>query len=160
MRAFMGRAIARVPHLLSRSSTETLAREERKRKGPRIITSAKTGTTVVLVHAAWADSSSWNKVTEELQRKGFEVVAAQIPLTSFADDVTVLKKVLLREKGPIVLVGHSYGGAVVTAALPEPVGSISPSRRGQDRSGWTSIENPKSGPPCWASELQVGDGKI
>jgi pimeloyl-ACP methyl ester carboxylesterase len=80
------------------------------------MTSAKTGTTVVLAHAAWADGSSWNKVTGELQRKGFEVVAAQIPLTLFADDVAVLKTVLLQEKGPIVLAGHSYGGAVVTAA--------------------------------------------
>jgi pimeloyl-ACP methyl ester carboxylesterase len=102
--------------LLSSSSTETLAREERKRKEQRIMSSAKTGTTVVLVHAAWADGSSWNKVIGELQRKGLQVVAAQIPLTSFADDVAVLKKVLLREKGPIVLAGHSYGGAVVTAA--------------------------------------------
>lgn len=80
------------------------------------MTSAKTGTTVVLVHAAWADGSSWNKVTGELQRKGFEVVAAQIPLTSFTDDVAVLKKVLFRQKGPIILAGHSYGGAVITAA--------------------------------------------
>jgi pimeloyl-ACP methyl ester carboxylesterase len=72
--------------------------------------------TAVLVHAAWADGSSWNKVTEELQRKGFHVVAAQIPLTSFTDDVAVLKKLLLRQKGPIVLAGHSYGGAVITAA--------------------------------------------
>jgi pimeloyl-ACP methyl ester carboxylesterase len=71
---------------------------------------------VVLAHAAWADGSSWNKVTEELQRRGFPVVAAQIPLTSFTDDVAVLKKVLLRQKGPIVLAGHSYGGAVITAA--------------------------------------------
>jgi pimeloyl-ACP methyl ester carboxylesterase len=55
-------------------------------------------------------------VTGELQRKGFNVVTAQIPLTSFTDDVAVLKKVLLRQKSPIVLVGHSYGGAVITAA--------------------------------------------
>src|SRR5919109_3463965 len=80
------------------------------------MTSAKTDTTVVLVHAAWADGSSWNKVTGELQRNGFKVVAAQIPLTSFTDDVAALKKVLLRQKGPVVLAGHSYGGAVITAA--------------------------------------------
>jgi alpha-beta hydrolase superfamily lysophospholipase len=80
------------------------------------MTSAKTDASVVLVHAAWTDGSSWNKVTEELQRKGLKVVAAQIPLTSFTDDVAVLKKVLLRQKGPIVLAGHSYGGAVITAA--------------------------------------------
>jgi len=80
------------------------------------MTSAKTDASVVLVHAAWTDGSSWNKVTEELQRKGLKVVAAQIPLTSFTDDVAVLKKVLLRQKGPVVLAGHSYGGAVITAA--------------------------------------------
>ena len=80
------------------------------------MSSANSDTTVVLAHAAWADGSSWNKVTEELQRKAFNVVAAQIPLTSFTDDVAVLKKVLLRQKGPIVLAGHSYGGAVITAA--------------------------------------------
>src|SRR5579859_2707095 len=81
-----------------------------------MMTNAKTDTTGVLVHAAWADGSSWNKVTGKLQGKGFNVVAVQIPLTSFTDDVAVLKKVLLRQKGPIVLAGHSYGGAVITAA--------------------------------------------
>ncbi len=72
--------------------------------------------TAVLVHAAWADGSSWNKVTEELQHKGFNVVAAQIPLTSFGEDVAALRKVLQRQSGPVVLAGHSYGGAVITAA--------------------------------------------
>jgi pimeloyl-ACP methyl ester carboxylesterase len=81
-----------------------------------IMSNAKKDVTVVLVHAAWADGSSWNKVTGELQRKGFNVVAAQIPLTSFSDDVSVLRKVLQRQEGPVVLAGHSYGGAVMTAA--------------------------------------------
>jgi pimeloyl-ACP methyl ester carboxylesterase len=80
------------------------------------MTRAKAAETVVLVHAAWADGSSWNKVTEELQRKGVNVVAAQIPLTSFTDDVASLRKVLLRQEDPLVLAGHSYGGAVITAA--------------------------------------------
>ena len=80
------------------------------------MTDAKAYATVVLVHAAWADGSSWNKVTEELQRKSLKVVAAQIPLTSFSDDVGVLRKVLLRREGPVILAGHSYGGAVISAA--------------------------------------------
>src|SRR5260370_41424847 len=80
------------------------------------MTSAKTDASVVLVHAAWTDGSSWNKVTGELQRKGLKVVAAQIPLTSFNDDVAVWKQVLLGQMGPIVLAGQSYGGAVITAA--------------------------------------------
>ncbi len=50
--------------------------------------------TTVLVHGAWADGSSWNKVTTELQRRGFKVVATQLPLTSLSDDVTALRRVL------------------------------------------------------------------
>lgn len=72
--------------------------------------------TAVLVHGAWSDGSSWNKVTRNLQARGFRVVAAQIPLTSFTDDVATVRRYLGREDGPVVLVGHSYGGAVITAA--------------------------------------------
>jgi len=63
--------------------------------------------TAVLVHVAWADGSSWNK---------FKVVAAQIPMTSLTDDATALRRVLRTQVGPVVLAGHSYGGAVITAA--------------------------------------------
>jgi pimeloyl-ACP methyl ester carboxylesterase len=72
--------------------------------------------TVVLVHAAWADASSWNKVIRPLQREGMQVVAVQIPLTSLSDDASTVRRTLKRVSGPVVLVGHSYGGAVVTAA--------------------------------------------
>ena len=75
--------------------------------------------TAVLVHAAWADGSSWTKVTTRLEAEGFRVVSAQIPLTSFSDDVAVLKRVLRRQSGRVVLVGHSYGGAVITAAAAD-----------------------------------------
>src|SRR5262249_15678498 len=67
-------------------------------------------TTAVLVPAAWADGSSWNKVTTRLEAEGFRVVSTQIPLTSFSDDVAALKRVLRRQSGRVVLVGHSYGG--------------------------------------------------
>ncbi len=73
-------------------------------------------TTVVLVHAAWADGSSWNKVILQLQRLGLQVVSAQIPLTSLTDDVVAVQRVLGRVSGPVVLAAHSYGGAVTTAA--------------------------------------------
>jgi pimeloyl-ACP methyl ester carboxylesterase len=69
---------------------------------------------VVLVHAAWADASSWNKVIPSLQRKGMQVLAVQIPLTSLSDDAATVRRTLKRVSGPVVLVGHSYGGAVVT----------------------------------------------
>ena len=72
--------------------------------------------TVVLVHAAWADASSWNKIIPPLQRGGLQAVAVQIPLSSLSDDATTLQRFLKRVSGPAVLVGHSYGGAVITAA--------------------------------------------
>ena len=72
--------------------------------------------TVVLVHAAWADASSWNKVILPLQREATPVVAVQIPLTSLSDDAATVRRILTKVNGPVVLVGHSYGGAVITAA--------------------------------------------
>jgi pimeloyl-ACP methyl ester carboxylesterase len=72
--------------------------------------------TVVLVHAAWADGSSWNKVTQPLQRGGFRVLSAQIPLTSLTDDVAAVHRLLRQVKGTVLLAGHSYGGAVISAA--------------------------------------------
>ena len=71
---------------------------------------------VVLVHGAWADGSSWSKVIPLLQEKGYNVTAVQIPLTSLADDVAVTSRVLSMQKGPTLLVGHSYGGVVITVA--------------------------------------------
>ncbi len=72
--------------------------------------------TVVLVHAAWADGSSWSKVIPELQRLGLQVVSAQIPLTSLTEDIVAVQRVLGRVSGPVVLAAHSYGGAVITGA--------------------------------------------
>jgi pimeloyl-ACP methyl ester carboxylesterase len=77
---------------------------------------AKPKATVVLVHGAFADGSSWNKVIPLLQAKGLHVVAVQNPLSSLADDVTATKRVLDAEPGPVVLVGHSWGGTVITEA--------------------------------------------
>lgn len=64
-------------------------------------------TNVVLVHGAWADGSSWSKVIPLLHKKGFNVVAAQLPLTSVDDDIAVTKRMLSAVNGPVVLVGHS-----------------------------------------------------
>jgi len=70
---------------------------------------------VVLVHGAWADGSSWSDVIRTLQASGFNVTAPQFPLTSLAADVARLRQVLRRKKGPTIIVGHSYGGQVMTA---------------------------------------------
>ena len=69
-----------------------------------------------LVHGAWADGSSWSKVIPLLQEEGYNVTAVQIPLTSLADDVAVTRRVLAMQNGPTILVGHSYGGVVITEA--------------------------------------------
>jgi pimeloyl-ACP methyl ester carboxylesterase len=76
--------------------------------------------TVLLVHGAWADGSSWSKVVPLLEAKGFRVVAVQIPLTSFADDIAATQRAIALEDGPVLLVGHSYAGAVITEAGNDP----------------------------------------
>src|SRR5258707_8822250 len=72
-------------------------------------------TSIVLVHGAFADGSSWNKVIPLLEAEGFTVTAVQNPLKSLSEDVATTKRVLDAQKGDVVLVGHSYGGADVTA---------------------------------------------
>src|SRR5882757_1665998 len=75
---------------------------------------------IVIVHGAWADGSSWSKVIPLLQAKGFHVVAVQNPLTSLADDVAATKRAIALQDGPVMLVGHSYGGVVITEAGNDP----------------------------------------
>ena len=76
--------------------------------------------TIVLVHGAFADGSSWNKVIPILQRHGYTVVSVQNPLSSLADDVSAVTRVLDMQTGPVVLVGHSWGGTVITQAGNNP----------------------------------------
>lgn len=76
----------------------------------------KSAKNVVLVHGAFADASSWSKVIPLLKAKGLHVTSVDNPLTSFADDVAATKKVIAAQNGPTVLVGHSYGGVVITEA--------------------------------------------
>lgn len=79
---------------------------------------------IVLVHGAWADGSCWKDVVLPLERQGFEVICAPIPLTSLTDDVAALARVLERTSGPVVLAGHAYGGAVIGAIRDERVNSF------------------------------------
>src|SRR6201997_1527795 len=84
-------------------------------------------TNVVLVHGAWADGSSWSKVIPLLQKKSLNVVAAQLPLTSVDADIAVTKNLLAALQGPVVLVGHSYGGVVISGAangMPNVTGLV------------------------------------
>jgi pimeloyl-ACP methyl ester carboxylesterase len=82
---------------------------------------------IVLVHGAWADGSCWSGVIERLQANGFQVRAPQFPLTSLADDVARLRQVLDFQDGPTIVVGHSYGGQIITALgtnAPNVVGLV------------------------------------
>lgn len=74
--------------------------------------------TIVLVHGAWADGTGWQEIIPRLLYKGYNVVAVQNPLTSLADDVATTKRLIDAEtaNGPVIAVGHSYGGAVITGA--------------------------------------------
>jgi pimeloyl-ACP methyl ester carboxylesterase len=71
---------------------------------------------IILVHGGWADGTSWQHVILPLEQDGYTVIAVQNPLTSLADDVAATKRVIASQTGPVVLVGHSYGGAVITGA--------------------------------------------
>jgi pimeloyl-ACP methyl ester carboxylesterase len=75
---------------------------------------------IVLVHGAWADGSSWSKIIPILEARGFHVVAVQNPLTSLVDDVASANRTINAQDGPVLLVGHSYGGAVITEAGNNP----------------------------------------
>ncbi len=71
---------------------------------------------IVLVHGSWADATSWQHVIPLLQQDGYTVTAVQNPLTSLPDDIATTKRVIDAQQGPVVAVGHSYGGAVITGA--------------------------------------------
>jgi pimeloyl-ACP methyl ester carboxylesterase len=80
--------------------------------------------TLVLVHGAWADGSSWAKVIAPFAASGVKAVAAPLPLTSFRDDVAALDRTLERTEGPVVLAGHAYPGAIIGATRSDKVKAL------------------------------------
>jgi pimeloyl-ACP methyl ester carboxylesterase len=88
------------------------------------VSGSKEEASVVLVHGAWADGSSWNDVIGPLLSRRLCVLAAPIPLTSLSDDVAALNRALEWTRGPVVLVAHAYAGAVIAAVTNERIRSL------------------------------------
>jgi pimeloyl-ACP methyl ester carboxylesterase len=89
--------------------------------GATVAQHSGTKPTIVLVHGAWADASSWSEVTRRLQKKGYQVLVPPNPLRGLASDAAYIEAfVQQRTSGPVVLVGHSYGGAVITNDAADP----------------------------------------
>jgi pimeloyl-ACP methyl ester carboxylesterase len=85
------------------------------------MTSFPANATVVVVHGAWADGSSWKAVMQPLEGRGLNVIAAPIPLTSLSDDAAALRRTIARTQGPVIVAGHAYAGAVIATAHDERV---------------------------------------
>jgi pimeloyl-ACP methyl ester carboxylesterase len=112
---------------------------------------AQTVRNVVLVHGGFVDGSGWQKVYNILRKDGYNVSIVQNPTTSLADDVAVTRRAIAQLGGPVVLVGHSYGGAVITEAGTDPkverlvyITAFAPD---QGESVQTLIANPPPGAP-------------
>jgi pimeloyl-ACP methyl ester carboxylesterase len=110
---------------------------------------------VILVHGAWADGSSWSKVIPLLEAKGLNVTAVQLPLTSLADDAATVKRAFALEDGPFLLVGHSYGGSVITEAGNDPkvAGLVYVAAFAPDK-GESTLDQIKANPTPVGTELR------
>ena len=115
---------------------------------------------IVLVHGAWADGSSWDKVIPLLQAKGYNVVAVHDPLSSLADDVATVKRVIHAQPGATLLVGHSYGGLVITEAGADDKvkGLVYVAAFGLDGNETINGLGKGQPPPPWQKELKVDEG--
>ena len=115
---------------------------------------------IVLVHGAWADGSSWDKVVPILEAKGYHVVAVHEPLTSLADDVAATNRVIDAQSGPVLLVGHSWGGAVITEAgnNEKVVGLVYVDAFALDEGESVNALTASGKPPAWVGKIQVDRG--
>jgi pimeloyl-ACP methyl ester carboxylesterase len=115
---------------------------------------------VVLVHGAFADGSGWKKLYEILTKKGFNVTVVQNPLTSLEDDVTATNLALDKQDGPTILVGHSWGGVVITQAgnHPKVAGLVYVAALQPDK-GETAVQWLQSAPPAPENGVMAPDEK-
>src|SRR4051812_56776 len=114
---------------------------------------------IVLVHGAFVDGSGWKPVYDILTKKGYKVSITQHTLTTFEGDVAAVKRIIDQQDGPCILVGHSYGGAVITAAGNDPkvVGLVYIAAHAPD-AGESEAENGKAYPAAYKSLIKGSDG--
>ena len=140
---------------------------------------------IVLVHGAFADGSCWDRVVPLLERTGVKVVSVHAPLTSLSDDVSAVRRAIDQQRGEVVLVGHSYGGAVISEAgvdpkvtrlvyvaafVPDVGESINDLGKGQPLPPWVPTLQIDSGGFAWlplstvlhdfAQDLPVAEGRL
>lgn len=110
---------------------------------------------IVLVHGAWADGSSWSRVIPLLQAAGLQVTAVQLPLTSLADDTAAVNRAIALQDGPFLLVGHSYGGSVITEAgnAPQAAGLVYVAAFAPDQ-GQSTLDQITANPTPVGTELR------
>lgn len=114
---------------------------------------------IVLVHGAFADGSSWNKGIRLLQEKDYTVTAVQQPLTSLEEDVSITRHILSMQKGRVILVGHSYGGTIITVAGNEPnvAGLVYVAAFAPDEGENISDLKSKAAPPAAVAHVKPDD---
>ncbi len=116
------------------------------------------GKSIVLVHGAWADGSSWDKVVPLLEQKGYNVVAVHLPMTSPADDIAATNRAIDRMPGDVVLVGHSFGGFIISQAGHNPKVKQLVYVDGLALDDGETANNISKTPPPWVKLLQVDSG--
>ncbi|MET3653571.1 alpha/beta hydrolase [Dyella japonica] len=111
---------------------------------------------IVLVHGAWVNGNGWKPVYDILVKDGYHVSVAEHPLTSFSDDVTAVKRIVDMQDGPTILVGHSYGGALVTDVGNDPkvVGLVYIAAHALDQ-GETEVANGKKFPSATSQTTDI-----
>lgn len=123
---------------------------------------AKPITSIVFAHGIWADGSSFSKLIPTLQREGHEVIAAQYGLDTVADDVAAVKAALARVSSPAILVGHSYGGTLITAAGTDSrvAGLVYIAALAPDADETSQTQQAKFPVTDVFAHIDVGDGRI
>ena len=128
--------------------------------GPAGAADAKPTRSIVLVHGAFADGSSWDRVSPILMAKGYTVVAVQQPMSSLADDVAATKRAIDAQPGEVILVGHSYGGVIITEAgnNPKVVGLVYVAAFAPDAGESTDDLGKGQPAPAWVKALKADGG--